>query len=99
MDLTPSRDMDPSHPLDHHPLADGKISLRALVDLRVVLATEASHRALVDMDVEMALGHLEVGVTTLLVASGAMASDTRSKYYLFFFGNHGLLSDHASVFW
>lgn len=84
MDQTQSRGMDPSRPPGHHPLADGKISLRALEDPRVAPATEVSHKVLVDMDVETALEHLVAGATTLLVASEATASeDTNSKYYLF----------------
>lgn len=85
MDQTPSRGMDPSRPPGHHPLADGKISLRVLGGLRVAPATEVSHKALADMDVETALEHLAVGATILLVVSEATASeDTSSKYYLFF---------------
>lgn len=84
MDQTPSRGMDPSHPPGHHPLADGKISLRALGAPRVAPATEASHKALVDMDVETALEHLAAGATILLVVSEAMASEDTSSKYLFF---------------
>lgn len=59
-------------------------------------AMEVSHKVLVDMDVETALGHLVVGATTLLVASEATAlEDTNSKHYLFF--TIMILSDHASV--